>query len=79
MPDVHSAIESLASSNEDIHSLLEQLSGRLDAVLRPATPDHIAEKVVGYATPLADRIESHAHSLRGACATIRSILDRLEV
>lgn len=80
LPDVPLAIDRLSRATEDLHALLGVLDNRLIPVLRPATQgDGCAIITDGYATPLADSIESHARSIHAAADRVRDLLNRIQL
>lgn len=80
--EVSQVFEKMARANEMVATELSQLMSRLSPVLRsfsPQSEDSLDNLKPNHSSPLAQEMDKEADSIEKAAATLKNILERLEL
>lgn len=81
LPQVMDQVDQLSRYQDELDELLDRMESRLSAIMHGATPDTAKQQsqISLALVPLADGLRVRVVMTQGACARIRSMLDRIEL
>jgi len=77
--EIQSVLEGIRNSNEALHKTIEQLTIRLNSVLKEEPESEKAGVQSPFITKLAQSFDEESRRIRCATGKIRKLIDRLEI